>query len=121
MGVPTRLERQKERGKVGTGHQWQLQGCLVDVGAKMKVVWLVGLKPHHEDALLSVMAKENSAVTFPVLNAFNHLEAQSTAQLGVTGLCRQPAARSPACLGGLHETTLGSATCARTRVCTAGR
>lgn len=80
-------------------------GCLADVGAKIKMMWVVGLKLHHEDALLTVTAKETSAVTFPVPNAFNHLETRSTAQLGVTGLCRQPAACSPACLGGIHGTT----------------
>lgn len=56
------------------------------MGAKTKMMWLVGLKPHHEDVRLSVIARKTSAMTVP--NAFNHFETHSTAQLGVTGLPR---------------------------------
>ena len=111
IGVLGCLERQEKGGKMCAGQQWQLQGCwrLPDGyrGAKMKMMWLVGLKPQYKDALLSVMAKETSAVTFPVLNAFSHPETRSRAQLGVTGLCRQAAACSPACAGGTRETASG--------------
>lgn len=60
MGVPSKA------GKAGEGHRALTAaagGCLVDIGAKRKMMLLVGLKRHHEDALLSVTAKERSAVT----------------------------------------------------------
>lgn len=63
--------------KTGMGQQWQLQGrwrlpgrC----GDPIKMMWLVELQPHPEDALHSVTG--TWAVTPPVLNAFRHLETR---------------------------------------------